>query len=253
MVFDASKFVIEVEKNEWDFGRVKPGNYAAKLVHIIDLGSKEKEWEDKKTKEKYTYETKQIYVNFAMSAKLMKWDDAVEAEEKSEVTIWKVYTLSLSSGSNLYKDVKAGFGIEPKDKFNPFELIGKDLMVNVGVSKDWKWGVIDALSQMPDEMTTYKLDKVELNGSIIEEGLHNPDLEEAVLFGFAKTDLVNSKEYIALTGKEPEVKQQSIEDQDADIEKEIAKSKESQEIKTEEISKEEADGIFDGKDDKKMA
>lgn len=249
MTFDPKKYVIEVEKKESAFGRVKTWNYAAKLVHIIDLWSKTKEWEDSKTKEKYEYETKQIFVNFALSAKLLQWDDAVESEDKKEVTIWKVYSLSISNSSNLYKDVKAWFWIEPKDKFNPFELIGKDVMVNVWEHKSWDktYGVIESLSQMPDGMTVYKLDEIKLDWSILEEGLYNADLEK-FLFGFAKKDLEASKEYIALTGKEPK---KSIEEEDKEIAEEIAKSKEAQKT-TDEVSADEAEEIFEKKEDKDM-
>lgn len=245
MVFDASKYVIEVEKKESEYGRVKPGNYAGKVVHIIDLGSKTKEWEDKDTKEKYSYETKQIFINFALSAKVLIWEDAKESEEKKEQTIWKVYTLSLSKNAKLHIDVKSWFGFTPEDKFNPFTLIWKDVMVNVWEHNGY-W-VIESLSQMPEGMPAYELDELELDWSILEEGLHNPKLEEKVLFGFAKTDLESSKEYVALTGKEPKEKQQSIEDQEKEIEAEITKSKEAQK-ETKEVSTDEAEEIFEKKE-----
>lgn len=242
MTFDATKFVMEVEKKESEYGRIKPGNYSAKVSHVIDLGTKLKTGKDKETKEEYEYEAQQIFINFVMSAKKLVWEENKESDEKSEQTIGKVYTLSLSNNAKLHIDVKSGFGFAPENKFNPYTLIGKAVMVNVWENKGYS--IVEWLSQMPEDMPEYK-NELEFNGSMLKEGLHNPELEEKYLFGFAKNDLEASKEYIALTGKTPD---KTLEEEDAEIEAEIAKTKSAQ-TESKEVTAEDAADIFDKKED----
>ena len=114
-------------------------------------------------------------------------------------------------------------------------------MVNVWEHKSWDktYAVIDALSTMPEWMPEYQ-NEMPLWASLLEEWLHDPELEEKYLFWFAKTDLETSKEYIALTGKQPSL---DLEAQEKEIEAEIAKAKEAQKTETN-ISTDDAEAIF---------
>mgnify|MGYP007124593821 CR=1 FL=1 len=248
MTFDGSAFELNAEAKEGkSFGRISPGTYNAVCTHVIDLGTSVKEGD------KWEYESRSVFLNFSFEAEQVKEDENGNVEEniaEQEVSLWKSYSLSFSSGSNLYKDVSSWLGSIPDDqakKFNVFSLIGKPLQISISEGKSKKTGKkyakISSLWGLMKWLSPYT-PTVELNGSMMQKGLLNEDLFK-YLPPFAKEDAENSKEYFEITGK------RSLDQDEADIEAEIAKNKATAETTTTEVSTDDVDDIFGDETDTK--
>lgn len=248
MTFDASAFELNAEaKAGKSFGKIVPGTYNAICTHIVDLGTVTKEGD------KWEYESRSVFINFAFQAEQEKLDDANNVEEKieeQEVMIWKTYTLSFSSGSNLYKDVSSWLGSIPDDqakKFNVFSLIGQPVQITIWEGKSKKTGKkyanIASLGKLMKGLAPYA-PEVKLDGSMMQKGLLNEDLFK-YLPPYAKEDAENSKEYFEITGK------RSLDQDEADIEAEIAKNKATAETTTTEVSTDDVEDIFGDETDTK--
>jgi len=240
MTFDASAFELNAEaKSGKSFGKIVPGTYNAICTHIVDLGTVTKEGD------KWEYESRSVFINFAFQAEQEKLDDANNVEEKieeQEVMIWKTYTLSFSSGSNLYKDVSSWLGSIPDDqakKFNVFSLIGQPVQITIWEGKSKKTGKkyanIASLGKLMKGLAPYE-SEVKLDGSMMTKDLLNEDLFK-YLPPFAKEEAENSKEYFEITGKK------SLEQDEAEIEAELAKANATK-TETVEVSTQEAEDIF---------
>lgn len=240
MTFDASAFELNAEaKAGKSFGKIVSWTYNAVCTHVIDL------WTVTKEGAKGEYEARQVFINFAFQAEQEKLDDNNNVEEKieeQEVMIWKTYTLSFSSGSNLYKDVSSWLGSIPDDqvkKFNVFTLIGKPVQITIWEGKSKKTGkkyaTIASLAKLMKGLEAYQ-PEVKIDGSMMTKDLLNEDLFK-YLPPFAKEDAENSKEYFEITGKK------SLAQDEAEIEAEIEKA--NQQNTTEEVSTQDAEDIFE--------
>ena len=245
MTFDASAFELVAEAKEGKkFGRPKPGSYSAVCSHIIDLWTSIEEWEDKKTWKKFEYEKKSFFINFAFKANsIIDNDDGTQdvSEEKQEFFRGKKYTLSFSNNSAFYKDVSSWLGSIPdnqKKAFKVFSLIGKPLLINIieVKPKETKYSNIWTISSLPEGMPEY-VSEVEHDWSIMQKGMLNEELFK-YLPTYAEESAKNSKEYFEITGK------RSLDQDEADIEAEIAKHKANSETVSEEVSTDDVEDVF---------
>lgn len=247
-MFDAGKFELNAIKKEGkSFGLIDAGTYIGKCVQVIDLGTTEKEWD------KGTYESRSVSLGFAFKAGQTKKDDSgvEEVIEEQEVLIRKTYSLSMSTQSALYKDVISWLGklTEAESKeFNVFTLIWKEVMISIShkAAKKDKTKIYANIASLasPVKWTPAYENEIELDGSIMAEDQFNEKLFES-LPPFLKDEAVTSREYLAMHGE------QSLADQDKEIEAEIAKSKEAQKVESD-VSTEDVEDLFNKKDDSEM-
>lgn len=126
-----------------DFERPEPGNQAAVLVAIIDLGTVEKAYKGK------SYDATEVYLIWELTTQQM-------TGSTNNHVIGKSYTASLGDKANLRNMIEKWFGKKLPDgeDFDLKVLLGKSCLLDVQATDDGKYTKLDALcaSKLPKGM-----------------------------------------------------------------------------------------------------
>ncbi len=140
---------VKAKASGGDYEKPEPGNQAAVLVAVVELGTVEKEFKAE------TYKTNEI---------LLVWElTGQKGSGGKQPVVGRVYSLSFGTFSNLRKMVEKWFGKAFPDgvEFDLAVLLGRECLLDVQLTKDEKYIKLDPLSvsKLPKGMACEKAER----------------------------------------------------------------------------------------------
>jgi hypothetical protein len=121
-----------------EFEKLAKGIYHGTCYKIVDLGTTEQEYQDKKTKRK------RIQLGFEITEAVDPDDNKIQMEDERPFAVFRVYTASLFEAAALRKDLESwrgkSFTEEELSGFDISKLLGCTARIEVGHTKATEFG-----------------------------------------------------------------------------------------------------------------
>lgn len=212
-------------KEKWGTRELIPaGIHLARCVSIIDL------WTQKITFEKQEKEVHQVRFEFELPALTYTYEDKDTKEEKTATKVtWKNFTVSLHWKATMRKFLESWRGKKfTKEELEWFDLgsiLWKNCQLQIIHSDDWQYANIENALPLMAWVEVPKTDKKIVSFSIHEDEKGNPTWFDEDVFNelpeWLQEKIMESKEMKKLYWIE------TLDEQDANIEAEIAENKAS--------------------------